>query len=72
MVTATMQPSDIEIGDHVLLKEVHYPFDTIEVRISKIAGTDFQVQCWNPLNEVFRKWLSMNDYEYIGKVRAKK
>lgn len=65
-----MQPSDIEIGDHVLLKKVSYPYGTYEVRISKIAGTDFQVRCWNPLNaDFFRQWLSMSDYQYIGKVR---
>lgn len=65
-----MQPSDIEVGDHVVLKEVHYPNSTVEVRISKIAGTDFQVRCWNPLNaDFFRQWLSMGDYLYIGKVR---
>jgi len=65
-----MQPTDIEIGDHVLLKENSYPYNTVEVRITRIAGTSFQIHCWNPFNvDFWRQWLNMSDYTYIGKVR---
>jgi hypothetical protein len=66
-----MQPTDIEIGDHVLLRKAEYPYNTLEVRITKIAGNRFQVHCWNPLNtDLFREWLPMSDYVYLGKVRT--